>query len=169
MLGVSALALAAFGLYQRPRRWLRSASTICGQEALHSSQGSLTDKISPVDTEKRAVSETDEDFAALFEASIQAKRFEKGQTVEGTIVAIGPEVAFVNVGGKGEATIDIGELKNDDGVLEVAVGDRIQATVVSTSGGWSSPGSWRAAPPPHGSSKTRFAPVFRWKARSKRW
>jgi small subunit ribosomal protein S1 len=88
-----------------------------------------------VDTEKRAVSETDEDFAALFEASTQAKRLEKGQTAEGTIVAIGPEVAFVNVGGKGEATIDVGELKNDDGVLEVAVGDRIEATVVSTSGG----------------------------------
>ena len=81
------------------------------------------------------MSETDEDFAALFEASIQAKRLEKGQTTEGTIVAIGPEVAFVNVGGKGEATIEVGELKNDDGVLEVAVGDRIQATVVSTSGG----------------------------------
>ena len=81
------------------------------------------------------MSETDEDFAALFEASTQAKRLEKGQTAEGTIVAIGPEVAFVNVGGKGEATIDVGELKNDDGVLEVAVGDRIEATVVSTSGG----------------------------------
>jgi small subunit ribosomal protein S1 len=88
-----------------------------------------------VDTEKRVVSETDEDFAALFEASTQARRLEKGQTTEGTIVAIGPEVAFVNVGGKGEATIDIGELKNDDGVLEIAVGDRIEATVVSTAGG----------------------------------
>jgi ribosomal protein S1 len=41
----------------------------------------------------------------------------------------------VNVGGKGEATIDVGELKNDEGVLDVAVGDSIQATVVSTSGG----------------------------------
>jgi small subunit ribosomal protein S1 len=81
------------------------------------------------------VSETEEDFAALFEASIQAKRFENGQTIEGTIVAIGPEVAFVNVGGKGEATIEVDELKNEEGVLEVAVGDRIQATVVSTSGG----------------------------------
>jgi small subunit ribosomal protein S1 len=88
-----------------------------------------------VETEERAVSETEEDFAALFEASIQAKRFENGETIAGTIVAIGPEVAFVNVGGKGEAAIDVDELKNDDGVLEVAVGDRIQATVVSNSGG----------------------------------
>src|SRR2546425_2233707 len=77
----------------------------------------------------------DEDFAAMFEASIQAKRFEKGQTVEGTIVAIGPEVAFVDVGGKGEATIEIAELKDAEGDLEVAVGDRIQAVLVSTVGG----------------------------------
>ena len=70
----------------------------------------------------------------MFEASIQAKRIEKGQTIEGTIVAIGPEVAFVDVGGKGEATIAIDELKDADGHLEVAVGDRIQAVVVSTVG-----------------------------------
>ena len=81
------------------------------------------------------MSEPTEDFAAMFEASIQAKRIEKGQTIEGTIVAIGPEVAFVDVGGKGEATIEIDELKDDEGNLEVAVGDRIQAIVVSTVGG----------------------------------
>jgi small subunit ribosomal protein S1 len=81
------------------------------------------------------VSEPEEDFASMFEASVQATHFEKGQTIEGTIVAIGPEVAFVNVGGKGEAVIDIGELKNADGDLEVAAGDRIQAIVVSTAGG----------------------------------
>jgi len=81
------------------------------------------------------VTEPEEDFAAMFEASSKAKRFERGQTIEGTIVAIGPEVAFVNVGGKGEAVIEIAELKDADGVLEVAVGDRIQALVVSTQGG----------------------------------
>ena len=81
------------------------------------------------------MSEPDEDFAAMFEASLKAKRVEKGQTIEGTIVAIGPEVAFVNVGGKGEAMIEIDELKDAEGDLEVAVGDRIQAVVVSTEGG----------------------------------
>jgi small subunit ribosomal protein S1 len=69
----------------------------------------------------------------MFEASVKPRRFERGQTIEGTIVAIGAEVAFVNVGGKGEATIDIAELRDDDGALEVAVGERIQAIVVSTS------------------------------------
>lgn len=81
------------------------------------------------------MSDPTEDFAAMFEASIQAKRFKQGDTLEGTIVAIGPEVAFVNVGGKGEATIEIAELKDADGDLEVAVGDRIQAVLVSTVGG----------------------------------
>ena len=61
-----------------------------------------------------------EDFAALFEASLKAKRVEQGQTIEGTIVGIGPEVAFVDVGGKGEATIDVAELKDAEGDLEVA-------------------------------------------------
>ena len=81
------------------------------------------------------MSEAEEDFAALFEASEQAKRIEKGQTIDGLIVAIGPEVALVSVGGKSEAVIEIDELKDDEGKLAVAIGDRIQAMVVSTSGG----------------------------------
>jgi small subunit ribosomal protein S1 len=81
------------------------------------------------------VSEPEEDdFAAMFEASEQARRIEKGRTIEGTVVAIGEESALVDVGGKSEAEIDIAELKNEDGNLEVAVGDRITATVVSTAG-----------------------------------
>ena len=81
------------------------------------------------------MSEAEEDFAALFEASEQAKRIEKGQTIDGLIVAIGPEVALVSVGGKSEAVIEIDELEDDEGKLTVAIGDRIQAVVVSTSGG----------------------------------
>jgi small subunit ribosomal protein S1 len=81
------------------------------------------------------VSEPEEDFAAMFEASQQAKRIEKGQTIEGTVVAIGPEASLVDVGGKSEAVIDTEEFKDADGDVEVAVGDRIQAMVVSTAGG----------------------------------
>jgi len=81
------------------------------------------------------VSEQEEDFATMFEASVKAKQFKRGQTVEGTIVSIGPKVAFVNIGGKGEAEIDVAELKDHEGDIEVSVGDRINAMVVSTSGG----------------------------------
>ncbi len=81
------------------------------------------------------MSDPEEDFGAMFEASLKAKRLDRGDLVEGTIVAIGPEVAFVDVGGKGEAVIDIAELKNADGEIEVVPGDRVQAMVVSTAGG----------------------------------
>ncbi len=81
---------------------------------------------------------TGEDFATLFEASYalnKIRRLTNGQAVDGTIVAIGAEVALVDVGAKSEATIALVELKNQDGVLEAKVGDRIHATVVSTMGG----------------------------------
>jgi small subunit ribosomal protein S1 len=81
------------------------------------------------------MNDSTEDFAALFEASQKAKRITQGDTIAGRIVAIGADVAFVDVGGKGEATIDIAELKDADGDIDVSVGDRIQAVVVSTAGG----------------------------------
>jgi len=80
------------------------------------------------------VSEPEEDFAAMFEASERARRVTKGQIIDGTVVAIGEESALVDVGGKSEATIAIAELKDDDGRVEVKVGDRIKAMVVSTAG-----------------------------------
>ena len=43
----------------------------------------------------------------MFEASVKARQFSRGQTVEGTLVGIGPKVGFVNIGGKGEAEIDV--------------------------------------------------------------
>ena len=82
------------------------------------------------------MSEQEEDFATMFEASTKApRRVEQGQTIEGTMVAIGPEVALVSIGGKSEAQIDVAELKDEDGDIELSIGDRIQAIVVSTSGG----------------------------------
>jgi small subunit ribosomal protein S1 len=81
------------------------------------------------------VSEQEEDFATMFEASVKARRFDRGQTVEGTIVGFGPKEAFVDVGGKAEAVVDLAELKDADGDVEVSIGDRIQAIVVSTGGG----------------------------------
>ena len=76
-----------------------------------------------------------EDFAAMFEASVKNRRFSRGQTIEGTIVAIGPDTSLVNVGGKGEAVIETDDLRDHENDLEFAVGDRIQAIVVGTNKG----------------------------------
>ena len=81
------------------------------------------------------MSEQEEDFAAMFEASVKTRRFTRGQTIEGTIVAIGPDTSLVNVGGKGEAVIETGDLKDHENDLEFSVGDRIQAIVVGTNKG----------------------------------
>ena len=81
------------------------------------------------------MSDQEEDFATMFEASVKARQFKRGEAIEGTIVAIGPKVALVNIGGKGEAELDVAELKDDEGDIEVSVGDRIAAMVVSTTRG----------------------------------
>lgn len=77
----------------------------------------------------------DDDFAALFEASTRAATFTRGQTIEGVVVGLGDEVALVDIGAKSEAVLDVAELKDDAGALDVAVGDRIQAVVIETAGG----------------------------------
>jgi ribosomal protein S1 len=46
------------------------------------------------------VSEQEEDFVAMFGAFVKARRFDRGQTIDGTGVGIGPKVALVDVGGK---------------------------------------------------------------------
>ena len=79
--------------------------------------------------------EPEEDFASMLEASFEAAAFREGDSVEGVVVALGTDVAFVDIGGKGEATIDLAELSDEDGNVEAAVGDKVKALVVSTSGG----------------------------------
>jgi small subunit ribosomal protein S1 len=82
------------------------------------------------------VNDQEEDFAAMFEASVKtARQFDRGQMVEGTIVSLGAKVALVSIGGKSEAQIELAELKDADGDVEFAVGDRLQAMVVATAGG----------------------------------
>lgn len=90
----------------------------------------------PREPEKAASEgEEEEDFASMLEESRQPKTFREGDSVEGTIVALGSDVAFVDVGGKGEATIDLEELTDPESGVEAKVGDTVKAIVVSTSGG----------------------------------
>src|SRR5258708_7321451 len=70
------------------------------------------------------MSEPDDDFAELFEASLRTKRFEKGQMIAGPIVAIGPEGALINVGVQGEAMDPIDALKEEDGGKQLVVSRR---------------------------------------------
>jgi small subunit ribosomal protein S1 len=76
----------------------------------------------------------DEDFAALFEQSAKAqggrgKPVEAGQVVSATVIQIGKDSVFVDVGTRAEGEIDRAELEDEHGRLTVKVGDRIKLTV----------------------------------------
>jgi small subunit ribosomal protein S1 len=73
-----------------------------------------------------------EDFATLFARQETGPVLEVGEVVKGRVMQIAAESIFVDVGGKGEAWIDRAELTDEDGRLRVAVGDEVEATVVST-------------------------------------
>ncbi len=77
---------------------------------------------------------TQEDFATLFAREKTGPALQTGQVVKGRVLQIGADSVFVDVQGKGEALINRAELENDDGTLQVAVGDEVEATVLSTDG-----------------------------------
>src|SRR3989449_10943042 len=77
----------------------------------------------------------DEDFAALFAASEgtrpRERRVATGDVVRGRVIAVGAAAAFVAVGGKAEATIELGEFRDAaTGEVQLHEGDEIEATVV---------------------------------------
>src|SRR5262249_30397957 len=86
-------------------------------------------------TRDRMATSDDEDFAALLAAS-EAKgtrelRIAAGDVVRGRVIAVGATTAFVAVGGKAEATIDLGEFRDPrTGEVQLREGDEVEATVV---------------------------------------
>jgi len=60
---------------------------------------------------------------------------EVGKKVSGKIIKIGKQSVFVELGGKNEAAIEAFELTKEDGTLTVAVGDTLEAYVISLKGG----------------------------------
>jgi small subunit ribosomal protein S1 len=77
-----------------------------------------------------------DDFASMLEASLAdgssraARRLELGQVVEGTVIQIGSDSIFVDVGTPGDGRIARAELSDASGELSVRVGQRLRATVV---------------------------------------
>ncbi|MBL9006321.1 MAG: S1 RNA-binding domain-containing protein [Myxococcales bacterium] len=88
-----------------------------------------------------AILEGDESFADLFAASLNSPRKavarrdpELGDLVQGEIVQIGAEFAFLDIGGKSEAMISLDELRNESGELTARIGDKLEGHVISVSG-----------------------------------
>jgi small subunit ribosomal protein S1 len=86
-------------------------------------------------------SEQEEDFGALLDqfereqpASQRRKLPQVGDVVRGRVVSIGSESAFVELGSKAEAMIELAQMRDAEGVPRVAVGDTIEARVAEMRG-----------------------------------
>ncbi|MEJ2683162.1 MAG: S1 RNA-binding domain-containing protein [Candidatus Sulfobium sp.] len=80
--------------------------------------------------------EVEEDFAALLEKSgDSSERLSRGQKVTARVVSISGDFVYVDLGGKTEGSIDIGEFVNEEGVLAVKEGDEVDAFFVSVQDG----------------------------------
>jgi small subunit ribosomal protein S1 len=80
-----------------------------------------------------------EDFAALFaeaergnKGKARQRRYAVGDRVRGKLLSIGREVAVVELEGGGEGTLEMPDLRDEDGQLIAQVGETIEARVVET-------------------------------------
>ncbi|MGZ3699476.1 MAG: 30S ribosomal protein S1, partial [Bdellovibrionota bacterium] len=69
------------------------------------------------------LTQSDENFAELFEASQKQQEIKEGEVVDGTIVSLSSEYATVDIGYKCEGLVPMQEFKDAHGVAHVAVGD----------------------------------------------
>ena len=77
-----------------------------------------------------------ESFAALFAESLQRQDMRSGEVISAEVVRLDHNFVIVNAGLKSEAFIPIEEFKNDNGELEVNVGDFISVAIESLENGF---------------------------------
>ncbi|HEB99135.1 MAG TPA: 30S ribosomal protein S1 [Thiotrichales bacterium] len=77
-----------------------------------------------------------ESFAELFEESLANQQMRPGAIVKGTVVEIRPDVVIVNAGLKSEGVIPIEQFYNEQGELEVEVGDEVEVALDAVEDGF---------------------------------
>jgi len=77
-----------------------------------------------------------ESFAALFEESLQRANMRTGEVITAEVVRVEHNFVVVNAGLKSEAYVPIEEFKNDQGELEVQVGDFVSVAVDAIENGY---------------------------------
>jgi len=74
----------------------------------------------------------EDDFAALFEQSLQeTAEIREGSIVNGTVVDIIGDYAVVDIGIKAEGQVPLREFADEDGTIQVNVGDKIEVLLES--------------------------------------
>ena len=77
-----------------------------------------------------------ESFAALFEESLKRSEMRSGEVITAEVVRVDYNFVVVNAGLKSEAYIPIDEFRNDQGELEVQVGDFVSVAIDALENGY---------------------------------
>ena len=80
--------------------------------------------------------DTFESFAALFEESLARQDMRQGEVITAEVVRVDQNFVVVNAGLKSESYVPVHEFLNDQGELEVAVGDFVQVAIESLEDGF---------------------------------
>ncbi len=82
------------------------------------------------------MSQINESFAALFEESIAQTNMKAGEVISAEVVRIDHNFVVVNAGLKSEAFVPIEEFLNDQGELEVQIGDYVSVAIDALENGY---------------------------------
>src|SRR5688500_8565832 len=77
-----------------------------------------------------------ESFAELFKQSVSKADVHPGSVITGTVLHIGKEFVTVHAGLKSEGHIPIDQFLNEQGQLEINVGDKIEVVLDAVEDGW---------------------------------
>jgi len=77
-----------------------------------------------------------ENFAELFEESLQQLETRPGAIVKGTVVSIDKDIVLVDAGLKSESAIPVDQFKNAEGELEIAIGDSVDVALDAVEDGF---------------------------------
>ncbi len=77
-----------------------------------------------------------ESFAELFEDSLASQRIKPGTILTGNVIEISPEVVIVSAGLKSEAVIPANQFLDENGDIEVVVGDVVEVALDAVEDGF---------------------------------
>lgn len=89
-------------------------------------------------TAKNTETNSTESFAALFEESIALQEMRSGEVITAEVISIDNDFVIVNAGLKSESVIKAEEFLNDQGELDVKVGDFVKVAIEKLEDGFGS-------------------------------
>ena len=89
-------------------------------------------------TAKNTESKSTESFAALFEESIALQEMRSGEVITAEVISVDNDFVIVNAGLKSESVIKAEEFLNDQGGLDVKVGDFVKVAIEKLEDGFGS-------------------------------